>query len=287
MASNDQLPDTFERPAQPDGSFTIVLDYPVKSRPRYPIGQTPHSRLNDLLSRNQARYRALLESFLPYAHQLEKIPATGETGGVTPYWINGFLPGLDAVAIYCLIAAKRPKYYFEIGSGNSTKFARRAIRDYGLSTQIVSIDPCPRAEIDEICDEVVRLPLEDCAPEFFNRLDDGDLLFVDDSHRCFMNSDVTVFFLEVLPNLKKNVTVGIHDIALPYDYPAQWSERYYSEQYLLACWLLAGTSKFEVLLPSAYASLDKSLAATLDDLWRKLPDGVERHGSAFWLQTQE
>lgn len=276
-----------EVPAPSDGSFTIALDYPVNSRPRYPIGQTPHSRLNTLLSRNQARYQALLESFLPYANELEKIPATGETGGATPYWINGFLPGLDAVAIYSLIASKRPNYYFEIGSGNSTKFARQAIRDHGLSTQIVSIDPCPRAEIDEICDEVLRLPLEDCAPDFFNRLGDGDILFVDDSHRCFMNSDVTVFFLEVLPNLRKNVTVGIHDIALPYDYPAEWSERYYSEQYLLACWLLAETAKFEVLLPCAYASLDKTLAASLDGLWRKLPVGVEHHGSAFWLQTLE
>ena len=36
----------------------------------------------------------------------------------------------------------------EIGSGNSTKFARRAIRDHRLCTRITSIDPHPRAEID-------------------------------------------------------------------------------------------------------------------------------------------
>lgn len=279
-------------PAQPDGGFTIALDYPVNSRPRYPIGQTPHARLDALLSRNQARYREILDSFLAFADDLSKIPASGETssceiGGATPYWINDFLPGLDAVAIYGMIASKRPKQYFEIGSGNSTKFARQAIRDHGLSTRIVSIDPSPRAEIDAICDEVVRLPLEDCDPSFFDRLDDGDILFVDDSHRCFMNSDVTAFFLDVLPNLKKNVIVGIHDIALPYDYPAEWSGRYYSEQYLLACWLLAETNKFDVLLPSLYASLDKSLASSLDSLWPKLPAGVEKHGSAFWLQIRE
>jgi hypothetical protein len=49
-----------------------------------------------------------------------------------------------------MIASKRPKQYFEIGSGNSTKFARQAIRDHG-ATRIVSIDPSPRAEIDAIC----------------------------------------------------------------------------------------------------------------------------------------
>lgn len=274
-------------PPPPAGGFTITLDYPVNSKPRYPIGQTPHPRLDALLSRNRASYQALLESFLPFADDLGKIPATGGVGGATPHWINDFLPGLDAVAIYCMIALKRPRHYFEIGSGNSTKFARQAIRDHGLNTQIISIDPSPRAEIDALCDEVLRLPLEDCDPAFFNRLDGGDVLFVDDSHRCLMNSDVTAFFLDILPNLKKGVTVGIHDIALPFDYPAEWVGRYYSEQYLLACWLLAGTSKFEVLLPSLYASLDKLLAATLDSLWRELPGGVEKHGSAFWLQTRE
>src|ERR1039457_950539 len=62
-------------PVQPAGGFTITLEYPVNSRPRYPIGQTPHSRLNTLLSHNQARYRELLESFLPFADDLSKIPA--------------------------------------------------------------------------------------------------------------------------------------------------------------------------------------------------------------------
>lgn len=33
--------------------------------------------------------------------------------------------------------------------------------------------------------------------------------------------------------------------------------------------------------------MDKTLASTLDSLWRKLPTGAETHGSAFWLQTQE
>ena len=51
---------------------------------------------------------------------------------------------------------RRPRRFIEIGSGNSTKFARRAIRDHWLNTSIVSIDPFPRSEIDAICDEVVR-----------------------------------------------------------------------------------------------------------------------------------
>ena len=42
--------------------------------------------------------------------------------------VNAFLPGLDALALYGMIADRRPARYLEIGSGNSTKFAARAKR---------------------------------------------------------------------------------------------------------------------------------------------------------------
>ena len=66
-----------------------------------------------------------------------------------------------------------------------------------------------------------------------------------------MNSDVAVFFLDILPNLAPGVVVHIHDVFLPDDYPPQWIERYYSEQYLLACYLLAESTKFDVILPNS------------------------------------
>ena len=44
-----------------------------------------------------------------------------------PFWDNGWFPPLDALAIMGLIKKFKPKIYCEIGSGNSTKFARKAI----------------------------------------------------------------------------------------------------------------------------------------------------------------
>jgi len=85
------------------------------------------------------------------------------------------------------------------------------------------------------------------------------MLFIDGSHHCFMNSDATVIFLEILPRLKSNVIVQIHDIFLPYDYPPGWENRYYSEQYLLAAYLLAGTKIFNIILPMQYISKDEEL----------------------------
>ena len=52
-------------------------------------------------------------------------------------------------------------------------------------------NPRPRTEINAICDEIHRVALEDVDLSVFDSLSDGDVLFIDNSHRAFMNSDVT------------------------------------------------------------------------------------------------
>ena len=181
---------------------------------------------------------------------------------------------------------RRPRRFIEIGSGNSTKFARRAIRDLSLNTSIVSIDPFPRSEIDAICDEVVRLPLEQVPGQFFNEIGVDDLLFFDGSHRAFQNSDATVFFTEVIPSLTSDVMVGVHDIFLPHDYPPNWLRRDYSEQYLLASWLLGGT-RLRTELPIFYCTKTPHLHGLLGDFWNLAPLSEAHHtGGIFWFTTQ-
>jgi len=82
---------------------------------------------------------------------------------------------------------------------------------------------------------------------------------IDNSHRVLLNSDATVFFLEVLLKLSKGVIVHIQDIYLPYDYPQFMCDRFYSEQYLLASYLLANSKKYNPLLPNYFISKDKEL----------------------------
>jgi len=265
------------------GHQPIFLDYPVQPRQRYGHGKPAHPELLQLLGEGRARYQNLLERVAGLEVALARIPVRPEQGSMEPAWVNGFLPGLDSAALYGMLALQPPETYLEVGSGNSTRFARRAIRDQGLRTRIVSIDPHPRVEIDSISDRVIRAPLEtvDLAPIL--ALQPGDILFLDGSHRTFMNSDVTVAFLEVLPRLNKGVRVQIHDICLPYDYPPGWEERYYSEQYVLAAFLLGGAKGATVTLPNAFVCADPELSRILDPLWGRL-QGVERHGSSFWME---
>jgi Methyltransferase domain len=153
-----------------------------------------------------------------YGPDLARIPLAS-VGPGEPYWGQHYFTGVDAAARYSLIRERRPSRYHEVGSGNSTLFAARAILDGGLSTRVVSVDPQPRAGVDAVCDEVIRAPLEQADPRHMAALEPGDVLLVDSSHCALTNSDVVTFFLEVLPALPAGVLVGIHDVFLPDDYP--------------------------------------------------------------------
>jgi hypothetical protein len=263
-----------------------ILDYPVKPVARYPYPRRSHERLDALLSENQLEYGKLLDSFLGYGEELAAIPTHPAADARDPHWMNDWQPPLDGIALYCLLRLRRPQRYFEIGSGVSTQFARRAIGDGDTSTSVMSIDPKPRADVDQLCDRVIRQPLEEVDPAVFDELVSGDVLFFDGSHRTFMNSDATVFFLDVLPRLSPGVLVGIHDIYLPFDYPEDLADRYYSEQYLLAARLLAEGHSASVVLPTAFVAARQRAFGSLRQLEERLARAVTRplSGSSFWFQ---
>lgn len=265
----------------------VRIDYQptALAAPRYGYGRPTHARLAALLDAHRHVFREQLERIAAFTDDLARI-TTSAPQPADPYWNNGFLPGLDGASLYGLVRAHAPARYLEVGSGNSTKFVVRAIRDGGLDTHVTSIDPAPRAEVDDLCDEVVRRPLEQADLALFGQLEAGDICFVDGSHRVFTNSDVVVFFLDVLPELPPGVIVGVHDVYLPDDYPASFTDRSFSEQYMLAAHLLAQGDRARPLLPAHYISTDAELAGILAPLWgRPALTGVERHGVGFWFVT--
>lgn len=268
------------------GHYPIFLDYPLKPQPRYGYGKPAHPGLYALLEQDKESYRETLRTFLTLESELLRIPLRAPKKSTEPCWINNWLDGLDTLALYSFVALRKPAQYVEVGSGYSTRVVRRAIRDHGLETRLISIDPRPRAEIDSLCDRVVRRPLEDFDLGLFDELRQGDILFVDGSHRSFMNSDVTVFFLDVLPRLRPGVLVHIHDIELPYDYMPERAEWYYSEQYLLAASLLAGHRGYRIVLPNAFISKEPDLMQVLAGFWAR-PElaGVPAKGVSFWMEA--
>ncbi len=267
-------------------TITFAISYPTSAanEPRYGYGRPPHAAIARLLDRGEDVYRRELDQFIEYIPDLLNIP--GEPVDTTePYWHNGWFTGLDAVSLYGYLRSRRPRRYVEIGSGSSTRFAARAKRDGGLATEIVSIDPAPRIEVDELCDRAVRQPLELLDLDEFAGLAPGDVVLVDSSHRVFMNSDTVAFHLDVLPMLPAGVLVGIHDVHWPRDYPQRLSGSYLSEQYLVGAMLLAEPTWLRILLACACASERHNLAHVLDRLWTTPAlEGVDPTGSLLWIE---
>lgn len=267
----------------------LFLEYKVNLKPRYGHGNPPHDLLYRIIDKNRISYQTLLSKALLYKEQIWSIQDVQiESNPIKPTWNNGYLPGLDIIAIYSILAEYKPRKYLEIGSGNSTKVAYKAIQEQRLNTKIISIDPRPRAEIDSISDEIIRKPFEEINYNIHDHLDENDILFIDNSHRILPNSDSMVFYLEVLPKLKKGVIVHIHDVYLPFDYPQFMCDRFYSEQYGLAMYLLANPNKFEVILPNYFIYEDNKLSNILIPIWDH-PNllNVERHGGSFWIKINE
>jgi hypothetical protein len=276
--------------------YAVVLDHPVRISSRYGYGKPPHPEILRILEEGRGEYAQRLARFCKLKDSLSKIPNEPSSVETQPCWgPQRFFSSLDAVALYGMLVEFRPKNLIEVGSGYSTKFARCAIRQNGLSTHITSIDPFPRVEIDQICDRVIRQPLEDVNLSIFEELRPGDFIFIDSSHRTFTNSDVTIVFMELLPRLREGVLVHIHDIFWPYDYPPEWNNRYYSEQYLLAAYLLGvGVPQVKVLLPNAFIVHDRELVDVcqpfleIEGVSRPRDDASSPYGlggGSFWLQT--
>jgi len=289
-AKTEQLVRWIRGGAQPadKGISRIKLDYPIFPRKRALHLSAGGRRISALFAEAAENSRvvvAQMEALLP---DLKKIELSGQEDSPAPHWLTPWMPALDSMTIYALIRSLKPLTYLEIGSGMSTKFARRAISDGNLSTRIVSVDPKPRAGIDQICDEVVRQRFDATdLPRLAKRLQPGDVVFVDNSHQCFQSSDVTVFFTEFLPAIPPGVTWGLHDIFLPFDYPDDWRDRFYNEQYLLAAYLLAGHRDDEIVFPAANHSQIPALAAPVNRIFnlpafKQLPRG----GVGCWLRRK-
>lgn len=267
---------------------SLFLEYKIDLKPRYGYGKPPHKLLYEIINKNRDKYAENLKNFLRYREAIHSIKkCNDEQNDLMPCWNNEYLPGLDIIALYCFMDMYKPKRYIEIGSGNSTKVAVKSIKDHGINTKVTSIDPMPRAAINDLADEVIREPLEDIDLSFLRELDVNDILFIDNSHRCFPNSDVTVCFLDILPVLRPGVIVHFHDIYLPYDYPQFMADRFYSEQYLLACYLLGSQNRINILMPNFFVSEEGDLAKIIEPIWEHPNlEGVERHGGSFWIQIQ-
>ena len=192
---------------------------------------------------------------------------------------NTWFGSVDAEVLYAMVIWHHPSRIIEVGSGHSTTISLAAMRSNladGRGGVLVAIDPDPRAVLDPVIDHR-RVRLEDAPRELFDWLVDGDILFIDSSHKWAPGNDVDILYHEILPALRSGVVVHAHDIFLPDPYPETWSDRAYDEQEHLQA--LLDTGQWEVLWSShqMQVSSPDALAAAFASY---TPD---RWPGSFWM----
>lgn len=202
------------------------------------------------------------------------------------FWKNPAFSYADAMSCYAFMRAIKPRTVIEIGSGWSTLVTRQALADNG-DGEMLCIEPYPLSFLsDFVPDEaLLKEPVQDIAVEFFNdTLQDGDVLFIDSTHTVKHGSDCLYIYLKVLPALRRNVFIHVHDIHLPGPLPVKWMrdlQLYWTEQYLLYAYLL-GNPRTRVLYGSAYHGNRKS--AQFEELMHQRYLGG---GASFWFYQGE
>ena len=235
----------------------------------------------DLLRGREEVFAAFLDVIEGYAEALQAI---GPDDPPEPRWNQGWFPRLDGAAAYAMVRHHAPRRIVEVGSGHSTRFLARAVRDGAMTCEITAIDPQPRATIAGLPVRTIASRMQDADEAFFAALGPGDVLFIDSSHVLMPGSDVDFLVNRVLPDLPEGVLVHFHDIFLPEDYPESWTWRGYNEQAAVAA-LIAGGDGDQVLFASRYVATQMAdrLAETI---LARLPliDGAFEN--SLWLRKR-
>ncbi len=172
---------------------------------------------------NAALLRRTLEDLMPFASEFNP-PAEGEQEACQKYfWQNGQFGYSDAMSYYCFTRLFKPATIVEIGSGFSTLIALEAVERNGRG-QVHCIEPFPRPFLQS--DSRVNLHAvraQDITADFLNDLlRDGDFLFIDSTHTVKSGSDCLQIYLRLLPALRRDLFVHVHDVFLPFGMPKDW-----------------------------------------------------------------
>lgn len=237
-----------------------------------PGAQPPYPAIERLFEEHADQFAAVLDAVDAQADALESCKAMFE---------QSWFPSLDAAVAYTLVRERKPRHIIEVGSGHSTRLLSKAVGGVG---EILAIDPAPRADIADLPGVRVKSSTLQAAPAtVFDGLVQGDVLFIDSSHILMPGSDVDILLNRVLPRLPSGTLVHIHDIFLPFDYPAIWGWRAYNEQQGVVPLLTSGA--YKPLFSSVWAErrMADRLAASVISRLPRPPDALP---ASLWLEKR-
>jgi hypothetical protein len=239
---------------------------------------------------NANSHETILREWFPrHMHKFNYAKHLPETANLTDFYIcNSEFTWLDCRALFVFLTELKPRRFIEIGSGFSTLLTAHVNRTFlNNSMDFVCIEPFPRPFLKnriEGISEFMEQQVQDVEFDVFDKLEAGDILFIDSSHVVKTGSDAQHIYLKILPRLKSGVIVHIHDIFLPNDYLKQWAideNRSWNEQYIVQA-MLAFSSRWEIMFGCSFA-----FHAKLDLVISALnhPKGHGFGGGSLWIKV--
>lgn len=269
----------------PPGHFYSPVPAPdeVKARAKEIFDRT--KRALPGIDLNEPGQLALLEEL---KHFYPDMPFTGDGHPDLRYrFENPFYSYSDAIFLYSVIRHLSPKRIIEVGSGYSSCVildTNERFFDGTISCTFIEPHPDVLRRLlkpgDEAAAEIIQSPVQGVDPARFAELEAGDILLIDSTHVSKTGSDVNRLFFEVLPRLRPDVWVHVHDVFYPFEYPEGWVEqgRAWNEDYLLRA-LLIFSSGFEITLFNTY------LEAFHEEWFRReMPLCLKNPGGSIWLR---
>jgi predicted O-methyltransferase YrrM len=238
----------------------------------------------------EAAQCALLEELVEF-YQDQLFPEEN-TGPARYYFRNGYYSYGDGLMLHAMIRRFAPKRIVEVGSGfSSAVMLETNERFFDGRISLTFIEPNPerlsglmktgdRERVNLIAQDV-----QDVDPACFTSLEAGDILFIDSSHVSKTGSDVNFLYLEVLPLLKPDVLIHIHDIFSNFEYPREWvaAENSYfgfNECYLLRAFLMFN-SQFEIVMFTPW--MEHHHRAWFE---KNMPLSLKDPGGNLWLRRK-
>jgi len=235
---------------------------------------------------------ALADRLSPYFTEFRALfPLRDQGDGRLPL-INGSYMAADGHMYYALIRYLKPKRIIEIGGGSSTVMALEALdknRQENFNCMYRVVDPYPSQAVKLAIDgkgTLIEEKLQNIQIETFYELEENDILFIDSSHVLRSGNDVHYEYMEIIPRLKKNVYVHIHDISLPEEYPHVYydAQLYWNEQYLLQAFLTFN-NKFKVIWPGNFLMVHfpEKMHALFPEIKEMRQEYPLSEPTAFWM----
>lgn len=205
----------------------------------------------------QVENAPLFKNITKYGYLFQNSESNFETI-ITPYtsefnWslsklYNGAFESIDLELYYSMVRRFQPNLIIEIGSGYCTHFAEEAIRKNQVG-RIICIDPEPRTQLPK-CVELMKAKVEDVGIDMFEKLGEGDILFIDSSHTT---KEAKYHIEKILPNLKTGVIIHHHDFFFPYALYHENDPITFGESDVLLKFYREHKDSYEIIVCASYA----------------------------------